>query len=329
MRLFYSSLLACTLLFTACKSDPKPAKEVVPEKKEMTINEDGTFFKMSLAQWSLHEPILSGEMSPMDFAKTAKELGFEGIEYVSTLYRPEIKKYATLEEAFDRILVPLKLKSEQYGVENLIIMVDDEGDLASSDPKEIARAIANHSMWIDVAEYLGCHSIRVNLFGNDNDKREWMYRSARNLERLALYAKQKNINIIVENHGGFSSNAEMLAKVIADVGMDNCGTLPDFGNFCLEREGGERWGAPCVKEYDKYKGVAQLMPQAKAVSAKSYAFDENGNETTIDYTKMLEIVKEAGYNGYIGVEYEGDLEDPKEGIIATRELLIKAANAIK
>lgn len=331
MKYLFTSLLACALLLTACKSESNTEKneDKTPEKEALALNPDGTFFKMSLAQWSLHKPIEAGTLSPMDFAKTAKELGFDGIEYVSSMYVPTIKKYANLEEAYEKILVPLKLKSEQYGVENLIIMVDNEGDLASSDPKEIARAIANHSMWIDVAEYLGCHSVRVNLFGNEDNVGAWRTQATSSLKRLSVYAQQKNINIIVENHGGFSSNAGLLSKTIANVRMPNCGTLPDFGNFCLEREGGARWGAACVKEYDKYQGVEELMPHAKAVSAKSYAFDAAGNETTIDYTKMLGLVKEAGYSGYIGVEYEGDDEDPTAGINATRDLLIKAAKAIK
>ncbi|MFT5861413.1 MAG: sugar phosphate isomerase/epimerase [Flavobacteriales bacterium] len=331
MKYLFTSLLAFLLLLTACKSgsDTEPEETKIPEKKVLTINPDGTFFKMSLAQWSLHKPIEAGTLSPMDFAKTAKEMGFDGIEYVSSMYVPAIKEYDNLEEAYEKILVPLKLKSEQYGVENLIIMVDNEGDLASSDPKEVARAIANHSMWIDVAEYLGCHSVRVNLFGNEDNQAAWRAQATSSLKRLSTYAQQKKINVIVENHGGFSSNAGLLWKTISGVSMSNCGTLPDFGNFCLAREGGARWGAACVEEYDKYRGVEELMPLAKAVSAKSYAFDADGNETTIDYEKMLRIVKDAGYDGYIGVEFEGDAADPTAGISATKNLLIKAAKAIK
>lgn len=331
MKYLFTSLLACALALTACKSesDTKIEDNKEPEKKALTINPDGTFFKISLAQWSLHKPIEAGTLSPMDFAQTAKELGFDGVEYVSSMYVPMIKAYENLDLAYQNILVPLKLKSEQYGVENLVMMVDNEGDLASSDPQEIARAIANHSMWIDVAEYLGCHSVRVNLFGNDDNRANWRVQASSSLRRLSVYARQKNINIIVENHGGFSSYAALLAKTILDVNQPNCGTLPDFGNFCMEREGGARWGAPCIDEYDKYQGVKELMPFAKAVSAKSYAFDAEGNETTIDYVKMLQIVKDAGYDGYIGVEFEGDAEDPTAGIQATKDLLIKAAKEVK
>ena len=331
MKYLITSLLACTLILTACKSESETAPETTkaPEKKALSINADGTFFKISLAQWSLHKPIEAGTLSPMDFAQKAKELGFDGIEYVSSMYVPMIKKYENLELAYQNILVPLKLKSEQYEVENLVMMVDNEGDLASSDPQEIERAIANHSMWIDVAEYLGCHSVRVNLFGNEDNRANWRAQATSSLRRLSVYAQQKKINIIVENHGGFSSFGGLLAKTIADVRQPNCGTLPDFGNFCMEREGGAQWEGACIDEYDKYQGVKELMPYAKAVSAKSYAFDAEGNETTIDYVKMIQIVKDAGYDGYIGVEYEGDEEDPTAGIQATKDLLIKSAKAIK
>jgi sugar phosphate isomerase/epimerase len=119
-----------------------------------------------------------------------------------------------------------------------------------------------------------------------------------------------------------------MANVMKEVNMKNCGMLPDFGNFCLEREGGERWGAACVKEYDKYKGVELFMPYAKAVSAKSYNFDESGEETVIDYKRMLKIVKDGGYTGFIGVEYEGDVHSEEDGIKLTKALLEKAGKEV-
>lgn len=338
MKYLITSAIACAFLFTSCKEEPKEEQTVQVKQEQVSrmaddpqvVDENGVFFKLSLAQWSLHREIESGALNPMDFARKASEMGFDGVEYVSALYRPEVKKYKNQQEAIQNILVPLKLRSEQYGVKNLIIMVDDEGDLASSDMKTMEDAINKHSYWVDAAAYLGCHSIRVNLFADeDTSIRDWMQNSITALRRLGTYAAQKNVNVIVENHGGYSSNAEALAKVMANVKLQNVGVLPDFGNFCLEREGGERWGTPCVKEYDKYKGIAELMPYAKGVSAKSYAFDENGNETTIDYEKMLGIVKDAGYGGYIGVEYEGDALSEEEGILATKKLLLKAAKTIK
>ena len=158
------------------------------------------------------------------------------------------------------------------------------------------------------------------------DKDEWTAASIDGLTKLATYAKDKNINVIVENHGGPSSNASWLAHIFEKVNMPNCGALPDFGNFCVRREDGSLYNGECVEEYDKYQGVAELMPHAKAVSAKSYDFDAEGNETKIDYERILKVVKDAGYHGYIGVEYEGTNLGEQEGILATKALLQKYQN---
>jgi len=280
--------------------------------------------EISLAQWSLHRTINKGELSPLDFAQKANELGFEGIEYVSFLYQPYLAIGNDAEAAMQILLDTLKIKSETYGVKNILIMVDREGNLATSDEDERDQSVENHKKWIDAAAFLGCHSIRVNLNGS-TEVDEWVTNSVDALKKLATYGQTKNINVIVENHGGLSSNAKLLNQVISSVGMSNCGTLPDFGNFCIKRE--ER-GAPCIEEYDKYKGTQELMEYAKAVSAKSNVFDENGNESNIDYVRMLQIVKDAGYTSYIGVEYEGNLSEI-EGIEATRKLLLKAASQLK
>jgi len=192
--------------------------------------------------------------------------------------------------------------------------------LAAVDEAERKEAVENHYKWVDAAAALGCHSIRVNLNGSQ-DPEVWVSASVDGLTQLATYAKDKNINIIVENHGGPSSNAAMLASIMEEVNMDNCGTLPDFGNFCIKREAGDYYESKCLEEYDKYQGVEELMPYAKAVSAKSYNFDAEGNETIIDFAKMMKIVKDAGYSGYIGVEYEGSELSEEEGILATKKLL--------
>lgn len=285
------------------------------------------FFKLSLAQWSLHKEILEGKMSPLDFAQKANEFGFEGIEYVSQLYANELKKNPDSKAAMETLLTTLKEKSETYNVKNVLIMVDNEGDLAAIDEAERNEAVENHKKWVDAAQFLGCHAIRVNLFGT-NDPEIWKVTAADGLSKIAAYAKDKNVNVIVENHGYLSSNAALLVEVIHNVNATNCGVLPDFGNFCLKREGGERWGAKCIEQYDRYKGVAEMMPVAKAVSAKSYDFDENGNETLIDYVKMLQIVKDAGYAGFIGVEYEGSRLGEIEGLLATKNLLLAAAKKL-
>jgi len=264
-------------------------------------------------------------VSPFDFARKAKEWGFEGIEYVSQLYADELAKYDNNIEGMKGVVAQLKKESELAGVENLLIMIDEEGDLSNSEEAIRDEAVENHKKWVDAAYELGCHSIRVNLPGAENPD-IWIESAIDGLTKLLEYATPKNINIIVENHGGLSSNTPYLMKVINGVGKSNCGTLPDFGNFCITRKEGSD---VCFEEYpDKYKGVKLMMPNAKAVSAKSYDFDEKGNEIGIDYYKMLTIVKDAGYQGYIGVEYEGDTLSEEQGIIATRNLLVQVAKEL-
>jgi len=201
-------------------------------------------------------------------------------------------------------------------------MIDGQGDLATPDAQKRREAVENHYKWVDAAAAMGCHAIRVNLSGS-NDPEEWVASSVDGLTQLATYAKDKDIEVLVENHGGLSSNGAMLAEVMTQVGMENCGTLPDFGNFCIKRS-----ETGCAEEYDIYKGIAELMPHALAVSAKSNNFDAEGNEVRLDYPRILQIVKDAGYTGFIGVEYEGNVLSEEEGIIATRDLLIKAAKQV-
>ena len=214
-----------------------------------------------------------------------------------------------------------------HGVENILIMIDGEGDLAVPSVSKRNKAIENHKIWVEVAAAMGCHSIRINLFG-ERDEQAWKAQSAESMRKLGEFAAPYKVNIIVENHGYLSSNAALVMEMLDEVNQSNCGTLPDFGNFCLERKGGERWGANCVKEYDRYKGVEELMPRAFAVSAKSHDFDAQGNETNTDYLRMLKLVKSVGYNGFIGVEYEGSGLSEVDGILATKNLLLEKAKLI-
>jgi sugar phosphate isomerase/epimerase len=316
MRTFQLALML--LIFISCGNNKKKQNvaEVEVEKNEETMSKQ--FFKISLAQWSLHKAIRQEGMDPFDFAKEAKALGIDAIEYVSGLYDDKIK-----ELGMDAVVEKMKSESEKHGVKNLLIMIDGQGHLASSNENELNEAIEKHKKWVDAAEALGCHSIRVNAHG-DGTYEEVLEQAVTGLSRLSEYAQTKGINILVENHGGYTSNGQWLASVMAKVNMPNCGTLPDFGNFCIKsnKDG-------CQDEYDKYKGVKELMPYAKAVSAKSYDFDENGNETIIDYLRILQIVKDAGYSGYVGIEYEGSRLGEKEGILATKKLLEKAAKEVK
>ena len=289
--------------------------ECTPEKKE-------PFFKLSLAQWSFNQWVEEGKVSPYEFARLASAWEFEGIEYVSQLYY-DVRDAEDRDAALAEFVAKSKQESEKYGIENVLIMIDDEGDLSDPDPKARNQAIANHIDWVKAASALGCSSVRVNLKGTD-DVETWKKTSILGLTKLAKQAAPYNINVIVENHGGLSSNAGLLMEVINAINLPNCGTLPDFGNFCLESD----WGGingDCPKKYPIYKGVEEMLTKAFAVSAKSYEFDSNGNEVNIDYAKMLKLVRNAGYTGFIGVEYEGNKLAEPEGIAATRNLLLQTA----
>ncbi len=276
---------------------------------------------ISLAQWSLNKMIrFSKTLNPLDFSLKAKELGFSAVEYVSGLYKNELSMMS-----FKDLTNELSNRSIDNNVNNVLIMIDEEGDLSSSDKNLRIKAVNNHKKWVEMAHELGCHSIRVNLYG-ESELNKWKDNSSEALTQLSQFASDSKINIIVENHGGLSSNAKELVEIIKNVNLNNCGTLPDFGNFCITRENLSLYDGPCALEYDKYKGVRELMPYAKAVSAKSYNFDSLGNETTIDYKKMLEIVWEFGYNGYLGIEYEGEILTEIEGIKATNNLIVKLSS---
>ena len=288
------------------------ATSVFPNTNFMKLN--SSKFKISLAQWSLHKAIKSGKLSPLDFAKKARSFDIDGIEFVSGLYtnHTDILKRMSM----DNLAKELIKKSDDYGIDNVLIMIDSQGHLATSNKSKMSEAINNHKRWIDFAARIGCKTMRVNLNGED-DLEKWTENSVKSL--TVLNEHNKDINVVVENHGGFSSNGKYLSKVMSMVKLKNCGTLPDFGNFCMS-------GSPrgnCAQWYDKYLGVEELMPYAHAVSAKSYDFDSSGNETTIDYKRMMDIVKKAGYEGYIGIEYEGNRMSEDEGIIATKKLLEK------
>ncbi|WP_047418142.1 sugar phosphate isomerase/epimerase family protein [Cellulophaga sp. Hel_I_12] len=303
------------------KKDPEPMEEIA------SVAQD-PFFKLSLAQWSMHKMILEEGVDPYTFAEKAKSWGFSGLEYVSYLYNEELEEANFSKEAMDQFIAKNNLESKKHGMQNLLIMIDGQGDLATTNAIARKKAVENHYKWVDAAAAMGCHSIRVNLAGSKVPE-EWTANAVDGLTQLASYAKDKNINIIVENHGGLSSNAALLAGVMKKVNMDNCGTLPDFGNFCVRRVDGSDYNGDCAETYDMYKGVKELMPFAKGVSAKSYDFDAQGNETKIDYAKMLQIVKDADYNGYIGVEYEGSVLSETEGILATKQLLIQASETLR
>ncbi|CAM3541190.1 sugar phosphate isomerase/epimerase family protein [Zobellia roscoffensis] len=274
-----------------------------------------SFFKISLAEWSFHNTLRAGKMDNLDFAAKARSFECEGLEYVNQFFMDKAKDKTYLKEMNNR--------ADSEGVKNVLIMIDREGQLADVDSKKRSLAIENHHKWIDAAHFLGCHAIRVNL-GGGIEKGEATKAAIDSLHKLADYSKDSNINILVENHGGFSSDGVWLSNVMKNVERENCGTLPDFGNFCIEKNK-ER---ECVNEYDKYKGFAEILPFAKGVSAKSIEFDKMGNETTIDYFKMMKMVKDSGYTGFIGIEFGTSTGSEEEGVKLTRDLLIKAGSQV-
>lgn len=310
----------------ACKGESKKEEPAV-DALAASGGQSAPFFELSLAQWSIHRMIREGGLDPYQFAAKARAWGFSGLEYVSQLYNRELEAASFSSEAMRQFVDRCNEEAGKHGLKNVLIMVDGQGDLATSNEADRISAAANHHKWVDAAADMGCHSIRVNLSGTD-DPEAWIANSVDGLTRLATYAKDRNINVLVENHGGLSSNAGLLAQVMQQVGMENCGTLPDFGNFCIRRKDPKDWRAGCAEEYDRYQGVRELMPYARAVSAKSHDFDTDGNETHTDYVRMLQIVKDAGYKGFVGVEYEGNELGEEAGIIATRKLLIKAAGQL-
>jgi sugar phosphate isomerase/epimerase len=278
------------------------------------------FFKISLAEWSLHRALQSGQLTNLDFpAKAKNDFGIDAVEYVNQFFMDKAQDKTYLGE--------LKKRCDDLGVTSVLIMCDNEGYMADADAAKRLQAVQNHYKWVDAAQFLGCHAIRVNCFG-EGTAEDVAKAGADGLRRLSEYAQQAGIHVIVENHGGYSSNGQWLAGVMKAVGMANCGTLPDFGNFCIRREKGDMWESPCVEWYDRYQGVEEIMPFAKGVSAKTYQFDAEGNCIESDYARMLPIVKQAGYTGYIGIEYEGSDLSEEQGIRATKALLERVGAAV-
>jgi L-ribulose-5-phosphate 3-epimerase len=271
----------------------------------MAAQRDKNTYQISLAEWSLHKALFAKQMVHLDFPRAAKrDYGIEAVEYVNQFWMDKAKDQDYLAE--------LKKRAEGEGVRSLLIMCDSEGALGDADEKKRTKAVENHYKWVEAGKYLGCHSIRVNAQSSGSYD-EQVQRAADGLHRLSEFAAKHKLNVIVENHGGLSSNGEWLTAVMKKVNLPNCGTLPDFGN----------WGIGGGKEYDRYKGTAELMPFAKAVSAKSHDFDDQGNETHTDFRKMMKIVLDAGYRGFVGIEYEGSKLSEPEGIRATKRLLEK------
>ncbi|MDW3195898.1 MAG: sugar phosphate isomerase/epimerase family protein [Cytophagales bacterium] len=329
------TIMSSSAILSACGSSG--ASEQASSATETLAEETASlFFSISLAQWSLNraffgeqrnqpdwwqkfaqaldndpDSVIQGELDPKNFPSIAKQqFGISAIEYVNTFFYAHAENTAYLNG--------LKQQCDDNGVSSQLIMCDRLGNLGDADEAARIKAVENHYKWVNAAKYLGCHSIRVNAAGQGTAE-EVKAAAVDGLGRLSEYGAENGINIIVENHGGYSSDGSWLADVMKQVNSPNCGTLPDFGNFCITR------GADgCEDEYDRYKGTKELMPYAKGVSAKAHSFDAEGNEKSTDFVKMLQIVKDAGFKGFVGIEFEGDELSEPDGINATKALLMKA-----
>ena len=309
-------MAVAALILVSCNTGTKSSAETTDD----TAVEATPDFEISLAQWSLHksyfggapdwaefgrlleedpDAMLKGEMDPFDFPKVAAGYGINCIELVNTFYFSKANDMEYWEK--------FKANCEEAGVTVGLIMCDALGNLGDADPKARMAAVDNHKPWVDVAAFLGAKTIRVNAAG-EGSAEEVAANAVDGLSKLGEYGATKGINVVVENHGGISSDGKWLSGVMEKVGMDNVGTLPDFGNFY---------------EYDRYQGMEDLMPYAKGVSAKSNVFDAEGNEANMDYLRIMKIVKASGFKGYVGIEYEGAELSEDEGIKATKALLEK------
>jgi L-ribulose-5-phosphate 3-epimerase len=298
-------------------------------------------FDISLAQWSLHKRFFNKEIAVLDFARIARErYAIGAVEYVNQFFSDKAQDKKFLQQ--------LKQNAQDAAVKNVLIMIDHEGELASAQQVERMAAVEKHKKWVEAAAFLGCDAVRVNLHGFVSEA-DWVQGSCESLQLLGEFAQPFGLNVLVENHGGLSANINLLVKVMravnaqqfdvknirasntgtsnigtSNIGTSNIGTMPDFGNFCIRREvAGDLWLSPCVEQYDPYLGVEQMLPFAGAISAKTFHFDAEGNERDIDFRRLLQLIKQANYSGYIGIEYEGDSLSEDAGIRATKALLEK------
>ncbi len=316
------------------------------EKEEKKpVEKSGTTFPISLAQWSFHTALFDGKLDNLDYPKVTKELGINAVEWVNHFCHSDDNSKAYQPKGND-YLAQMKQRAADHGVENVLIMCDRVGNLGNPDAAKRTAAVEGHYAWCDAAKFLGCHSIRVNAASEAKlSPEEQADLCADGLGRLSEFAGKMGLNVIVENHGGLSSNGAWLAKVMKTVNRENCGTLPDFGNFFVARRRGsdaaawEKQMAPFAGDsaysedetglqYDRYKGTVELMPFAKGVSAKSHDFNDAGEEIHTDFRKMFQIVKDSGYRGHVGIEYEGKKLSEPEGIKKTKALLEKVFAAL-
>ena len=299
---------------------------------------DKSKMDIGLQMYSFAPLIMQGKFDLLGFPDLVKNTyGINGAEYWSIPFMGR--------ENDKDFLNDLKRRSDDIGVDNLIILVDDIDiktmqsgpSLASSNKNDRDTAIDYHKKWVDVAKNIGCHSIRINLRSEEENDQKILENSSESISKLIEFSKQDNISIVIENHGGITGDADWLVSLMKNVDSKHLGTLPDFGtyNFCIKRGNlnFQSLSENCEDQYDKYLGVKKLMPYAKGVSAKSHEFDKDGEELSTNYSRMIKIISESNYKGYITIEYEGAMKgmfggegtylNPHEGILATKKLINK------
>ena len=307
-----------------------PARVLAKSTKNPADNPD-LFFKIAISQFSFASQFWTKKLDPLAFPAKSKELGITGLDYCSMFFADKAKDQPFLME--------LKRRSTDTGTYNLRIMVDNEGVLGDLNQANRLKAVDNHYKWIDAAATLGCPMIRVNVEG-EGAPAEVANAAVDSLGRLIEYGSKSHIDVIVENHVGISCNGSWLAGVMKQLNNPHGGTLADFGNFCINRTKPETMDiagymkTKCLEEYDRYKGITELMPYAKGVHAKSHLFTADGDDQETDFNRMFKIIKDSGFTGWVSIEYEGGLikmytKDDKylddyAGTTATKNLVEKA-----
>ncbi len=271
--------------------------------------------KLTLGQWTFNKELRSGAMTNQQFIRKAADLGFDGIDYVNAFFKNKVDNKPFLDS--------LKTTARKAGIKQVLILLDGLGELAAEEPGARKFSIDEHKKWIDAAQYLGCYGVRLNIHGKGTPE-QIKDRAIASVKELQKYAATKNIQLLIENHGGISNNGDWLLSLMKELNPYAVHALPDFDNWCWERDRDDYYSGSCIKRFDRYDGMTKLMPYARAVSAKAFQFDSQGLEPNIDFYRMMDIIKASGYKGYIELEYEGEDLDASQGIALTRLLAIKA-----
>jgi len=306
-------LIALFTGLSSCKPNDKSVDTTV-DKSEF-LHESEKEPKLVLAQWTFNKDLFAGKMTTFDFVNTAGEFGVEGVEYVSQFFDDKVED--------DAYLSKLKSTAQKAGIKNTMILVDVlESRLGATDSEERRRSIEAHKKWIIAASKLDCPNIRVNAHG-DGSADETMDNIFESVKELSSFGKKYKVGVTIENHGQYSSDGKWLTELLEKLVPYGVGCVADFDNWCIEREDGKLWGSKCIKEYDRYQGIKELLPTAKSISLKAFEFDENGDAVKTDFKKMFELIRTAQYDEYLAVEFEGHDLDPVIGVRNTLKLVEK------